>query len=78
MKDYKTILQERVYQREGQNIAYELLAENGPDHDKTFVFQVCITGKVMGRGTGHSKKEAEQQAARMALEKMTERGQGAG
>ena len=78
LKDYKTILQERVYQREGQNIAYELLAENGPDHDKTFVFQVRITGKVMGRGTGLSKKEAEQQAARMALEKMTEKGQGAG
>ena len=70
LKDYKTILQERVYQKEGQSVAYELVEEIGPDHDKSFTFQVRITGKVMGRGTGHSKKEAEQQAAREALARL--------
>ena len=70
LKDYKTILQERVYQKEGQSVAYELVEEIGPDHDKSFTFQVRITGKVMGQGTGHSKKEAEQQAAREALARL--------
>ncbi len=70
LKDYKTILQEKVYQREGQSVAYELVKESGPDHDKSFTVQVYITGRVMGQGIGHSKKEAEQQAAREALEKL--------
>ena len=70
LKDYKTILQERVYQKGGQSVAYELVEEIGPDHDKSFTFQVRITGKVMGQGTGHSKKEAEQQAAREALARL--------
>lgn len=70
LKDYKTILQEQVHQHEGQTIAYELVAQSGPDHDKSFTSQVRITGRVMGQGTGHSKKEAEQHAAREALEKL--------
>ena len=70
LKDYKTILQEQVYQQEGQSIVYELVAESGPDHDKSFTSQVRITGQVMGQGTGHSKKEAEQHAACEALEKL--------
>ncbi len=73
LKDYKTILQEEVYQHEGQSVAYELVAEEGPDHDKRFTFQVRITGKVMGQGTGHSKKEAEQHAAREALAKLNQK-----
>ena len=73
LKDYKTILQEEVYQHEGQRVAYELVAEEGPDHDKRFTFQVRITGKVMGQGTGHSKKEAEQHAAREALAKLKQK-----
>ena len=71
LKDYKTILQEKVYQREGQSITYELVSEHGPDHDKSFEFQVRITGKVMGKGIGHSKKEAEQHAAREALARLS-------
>ncbi len=67
LKDYKSILQEKVYQHEGQDVAYELLETTGPDHNKMFTFQVRITGKVMGQGTGHSKKEAEQKAACEAL-----------
>ena len=70
LKDYKTILQEIVFRKEGQSIAYELVSESGPDHAKEFTFRVRVTGKVMGEGTGHSKKEAEQHAARRALEKI--------
>ncbi|RGS74741.1 ribonuclease III [Mitsuokella sp. AF21-1AC] len=70
LKDYKTILQERVFRREGQSIVYRLVREAGPDHDKSFTFEVVVTGKVMGEGTGRSKKEAEQHAARMALERL--------
>ncbi|MGO5131752.1 ribonuclease III [Mitsuokella jalaludinii] len=70
LKDYKTILQERVFRREGQSITYRLVREEGPDHDKSFTFEVLVTGRVMGEGTGHSKKEAEQHAARMALERL--------
>ena len=71
LKDYKTILQEVVYQEAQQTVSYELVSTSGPDHDKTFTFNVLVTGKVMGTGTGRSKKEAEQKAARQALEKLT-------
>ena len=71
LKDYKTILQEVVYQEAQQTVSYELVSTSGPDHDKTFTFNVKITGKVMGTGTGRSKKEAEQKAARQALEKLS-------
>ena len=70
LKDYKTILQEIVYQDASQNVSYELVGTSGPDHDKTFMFNVLITGKVMGTGSGRSKKEAEQQAAKEALAKI--------
>jgi ribonuclease-3 len=73
-KDYKTILQEVVYQEAQQTVSYELVGTSGPDHDKTFTFNVRITGKVMGTGTGRSKKEAEQRAAKEALAKMQGRG----
>ena len=70
LKDYKTILQEVVYQEAQQTVSYELVSTSGPDHDKTFTFNVRITGKVMGTGTGRSKKEAEQKAAKEALDKI--------
>ena len=70
LKDYKTILQEIVFRKDGQSITYELVSESGPDHAKEFTFRVRVTGTVMGEGTGHSKKEAEQHAARAALEKI--------
>jgi len=70
LKDYKTILQEVVYQEAQQTVSYELVSTSGPDHDKTFTFHVKITGKVMGTGTGRSKKEAEQKAAKEALAKI--------
>lgn len=66
--DYKTELQE-VLQRDGEKkIVYEILEENGPDHDKEFVAQVKVVEKVYGIGKGKSKKEAEQAAAKSALE----------
>lgn len=66
--DYKTALQELVQKRPNQLIAYEMLGQEGPDHDKTFSFRVTINGEEAGRGSGRSKKEAEQMAARQALE----------
>lgn len=66
--DYKTELQELVQQRPNRHISYELVGESGPDHDKRFAFTVSIDGTVAGRGEGRTKKEAEQMAARMALE----------
>lgn len=66
--DYKTELQELVQRRSNQHISYELVSESGPDHCKTFTFQVCVNGLPVGEGSGRTKKEAEQQAAGKALE----------
>lgn len=66
--DYKTQLQEKV-QRDGEHrIIYSIIKENGPDHDKVFLSQVSVDNKAMGIGEGKSKKEAEQNAAKAALE----------
>ena len=69
-KDYKTELQELVQRKPNQHIVYELIGESGPDHNKTFSFRVSINGKAAGEGSGRTKKEAEQMAARRALEAM--------
>ena len=66
--DYKTSLQELVQQKKNQVLAYRLVGESGPDHDKTFVAQVLLNDEVIGEGSGSSKKRAEQDAARVALE----------
>lgn len=70
VKDYKTTLQEIIQQNPGERLEYVLVSENGPDHNKHFVFEVHLNSNVIGRGGGKSKKEAEQQAAREALELM--------
>ena len=49
-----------------------MAGEQGPDHNKTFVAEVLLNGELVGSGTGHSKKEAEQAAAAAALAKMKE------
>ena len=67
-EDYKTMLQELIQRHPNQHIAYELISESGPDHDKTFTFRVSVNGEAAGEGSGRSKKEAEQMAARQALE----------
>lgn len=70
-EDYKTALQELIQRKPNQIISYEMLSQSGPDHDKTFVFQVLVNGVPVGQGSGRSKKEAEQMAAREALESLT-------
>ena len=66
--DYKTKLQEIVQQKEDFDIRYTVIKETGPDHDKIYTISVYINGSSMGRGTGKSKKEAEQLAAKEAIE----------
>lgn len=69
-KDYKTSLQEIIQKNPEERLTYVLVRETGPDHDKHFVVEVHLNSNVIGRGGGRSKKEAEQQAAREALELM--------
>lgn len=69
-KDYKTTLQEIIQKNPEERITYVLVGESGPDHDKHFTVEVRLNSNKIGRGGGRSKKEAEQQAAREALELM--------
>ena len=68
--DYKTALQELVQQKKNQVLTYALVGESGPDHDKKFDVEVMLNGQVVGCGTGSSKKRAEQDAARAAMDKL--------
>lgn len=68
IKDYKTLLQELVQKKSGQIIKYELIGESGPDHNKIFTSAMFLNDKLMGEGSGKSKKEAEQMAAKKAME----------
>ena len=65
--DYKTALQELVQQKKNQTLSYAMVGESGPDHDKKFEVEVSLNGKMVGRGSGSSKKRAEQDAARSAI-----------
>ena len=65
--DYKTRLQELVQQKKNQVLTYCLLGESGPDHDKEFAVSVSLNGETVGKGSGRSKKRAEQDAARAAM-----------
>ena len=69
-KDYKTTLQEIIQKNPEEHLTYVLTGEEGPDHDKHFCVEVHLNNNIIGRGGGRSKKEAEQQAAREALELM--------
>jgi len=69
-KDYKTELQEIVQKNPEERVRYVLVEESGPDHDKHFAVEVHLNSNVIGRGSGRSKKAAEQAAAREALELM--------
>ena len=68
--DNKTELQELVQRKSGRVLSYEMTGEYGPDHDKTFESAALLNGKVIGRGKGQTKKEAEQEAAGDALRKL--------
>ena len=69
-KYYKTILQEIIQQNPEEKLVYKLVGEKGPDHDKRFVVDVMLNSNVIGKGEGRSKKNAEQMAAKEALELM--------
>ena len=71
-RDYKPALQELVQRQADQVLAYRMVGEEGPDHAKTFMAEVLLNGERLGTGSGHSKKEAEQAAARSALEGLSE------
>ncbi len=68
--DFKTVLQEVVQKNPEEKVEYVLIGEEGPDHNKRFVVEVCLNSQVIGKGSGRSKKEAEQFAAKEALELM--------
>ncbi len=67
VEDYKSQLQHLVQQAPGELLEYELEDEIGPDHDKTFVMVAKLNRNIIGKGTGRTKREAEQQAAKEAL-----------
>ncbi len=67
LQDYKTLLQEIIQKNPGERLSYVVSGEHGPDHDKSFEVQVHLNSNVIGKGTGKSKKQAEQAAAKEAL-----------
>lgn len=69
-KDYKTTLQEIIQQNPEEKLSYKVVKETGPDHNKHFQVEVMLNSNCIGKGGGKSKKEAEQQSARVALELM--------
>ncbi len=66
-EDYKSRLQRIVQQTPEEVLAYTLVGEEGPPHDRTFSYEVYLNSNLLGKGTGRSKREAEQAAAREAL-----------
>ncbi len=70
LMDYKTRLQEEIQKSSKEPVAYAIVKESGPDHGKLFEAEVSHGGSVLGCGTGKSKKEAEQAAAKNALDKI--------
>ena len=70
MKDYKTVLQEKLQIHGSVDIKYNIIKEVGPDHDKSFVAEVVCNGKKLAEGIGKNKKMAEMSAAEKALQKM--------
>ena len=65
--DYKTALQEKLQENGSVKIEYELIKEEGPAHMKVFTMQVSAFGKILGEGSGKTKQEAQQMAAKVAL-----------
>lgn len=69
LEDYKTLLQEKAQSIGIKEIRYEIIEEKGPDHDKTFVAEVICDDVALASGKGKSKKEAQTDAAKLALKK---------
>lgn len=70
MKDFKTVLQEKLQEKGEVTIKYTVIKESGPDHDKVFTVKVEENGKELATGEGKTKKHAEMDAAKNALENM--------
>lgn len=70
VKDYKTVLQEIIQKNPEEKITYVMISESGPEHQKEFEFEVRLNSNTIGKGKGRSKKQAEQMAAKQALELM--------
>ena len=70
LKDYKTVLQEELQKNGETKIEYKVVKETGPDHAKTFEVELFVEEKIISKGIGKSKKIAQMQAAKQALEKM--------
>lgn len=75
-RDYKTILQELTQDETKTAPVYRVVEETGPDHDKRFVVEALLGDDILGAGAGRSKKQAEQAAARQALERRRETDEG--
>ena len=71
-KDYKTVLQEILQKNGTVDIVYEIIDEKGPDHEKIFTSEVKLNNKVLATGEGKSKKQAEMEAAKNALNKIAQ------
>ena len=69
-KDYKSLLQEIIQQNPDERLSYAVVNTSGPDHDKRFEVELRLNSNVIGKGIGTSKKNAEQEAAKQALELM--------
>ncbi|MBR1763513.1 MAG: ribonuclease III [Eubacterium sp.] len=69
-KDYKSLLQEIIQQNPDERLSYAVVKTSGPDHDKRFEVELRLNSNIIGKGIGTSKKNAEQKAARQALELM--------
>ena len=72
-KDYKTVLQEILQKHGDVHIEYKIIKETGPDHDKVFTSEVIYNGKILANGEGKSKKHAEMDAAKHAIELIKKR-----
>jgi ribonuclease III len=70
ISDYKSFIQEHIQKNNQGKISYKLLSEQGPDHSKTFEMAIMLDEKTLGHGSGNSKKEAQQAAAKDAVEKL--------
>ena len=70
MKDFKTVLQEKLQENGEVTIKYTVIKESGPDHDKIFTVKVEVDGRELAIGEGRTKKHAEMNAAEKALERL--------
>jgi ribonuclease-3 len=70
LRDYKTVLQEIVQRNPDERVEYHHFPPSGPDHNRCFSVEVLLGGNPIGKGEGHSKKQAEQMAAKEAIARM--------